>query len=156
MGQILMVEPRTFVTFNTSLFNTTEEKENFINPCCFGEDAANWIMENIPTDGLMLDEEPDQEDWGWYFDLRLGETTYQICIGFRPEDEEGQGDWLVFIVRDCGFIRSLFGKEKKECAKEVPLAIHKALSSSTEIKNIRWHYKKDFDACNEEKGESHP
>jgi len=152
-----MDDVRTFVTFNTSLFNTTEEKENFINPCCFGEDATNWIMEHMPTEGFILDEEPDQEDWGWYFDVRLGEITYQICIGFIPaEEEKGQGNWLVFIVRHVGFFRSLFGKVKKHFAKEVPLAIHKALSSSTEIKNIRWLYKKEFGTANEEKGESHP
>ena len=43
-----MAEPvRTVVTFRSSAFNTTESKDYFINECCFGDDAARWIIERL-------------------------------------------------------------------------------------------------------------
>ena len=35
---------RTLVTFRSSAFNTTQPKDYFINPGCFGDDVAKWLM----------------------------------------------------------------------------------------------------------------
>jgi hypothetical protein len=38
---------RTIATFNSDAFNTTEEKDYFINPSCFGDDAARWLLNSL-------------------------------------------------------------------------------------------------------------
>lgn len=49
---------RTVVTFTSSYFNTTEPKDYFINPCCFGDDVAKWLIEQFKDRGVDTDENP--------------------------------------------------------------------------------------------------
>jgi hypothetical protein len=35
------------ILFQTNRFNLSEAKEHFINPCCFGEDLAEWLPEQL-------------------------------------------------------------------------------------------------------------
>jgi hypothetical protein len=42
---------RTVVTFESSLFNTSDPKDYFINPCCFGDDVAVWLAQQLRAKG---------------------------------------------------------------------------------------------------------
>jgi hypothetical protein len=44
-------EIRTVVTFESTAFNMAEPKEYFINPCCFGDDVAEWLIGELPRQG---------------------------------------------------------------------------------------------------------
>jgi hypothetical protein len=42
---------RTVVTFESTAFNMAEPKDHFINPCCFGDDLATWLIEELRKQG---------------------------------------------------------------------------------------------------------
>jgi hypothetical protein len=48
--------------FRSSRFNLSEVGEQFINPCCFGEDLAAWLREKLSASGMQVDPS-GQEDW---------------------------------------------------------------------------------------------
>src|SRR5277367_3377963 len=101
---------RTVVTFESTAFNMTEPKEYFINPCCFGDDVAEWLIGELRKQGLKTDEKPDQEDFGWYLDFEevtgIGHT---FLIGHRPTGETEAGTWIGWLERSRGFIGSILG-----------------------------------------------
>jgi len=39
----------TLITVETDMFEHREVKAHFINPCCFGEDFAAWLREQISS-----------------------------------------------------------------------------------------------------------
>ena len=69
--------------FSSDRFNLSEPKDYFINDCCYGDDVARWLGERLQLRGWTV-AEPDQEDWGWYFDARNGQTTYFVGVGGTP------------------------------------------------------------------------
>jgi hypothetical protein len=54
------------ITGETDLFEHREVKSHFINPCCFGEDFAIWLKEQISSlMGLGFSfSDAIQEDYG--------------------------------------------------------------------------------------------
>lgn len=123
----------TVVIFESEAFNHTEPKDYFINPCCFGDDLARWLMEELVGRGIVVDAEPGQEDFGWYFDFSVDDEKYCLVIG---GDEEGE--WSLVVERACGFIASLFGGRHRNVGRRGPAAIEEVLSRSDRIENPRW------------------
>jgi hypothetical protein len=66
---------RTCVTFNSAVFNTTQTKDYFINPGCFGDDVCKWLTEEFRANGVETDKGPDQEDFGWYFNSNMAQGS---------------------------------------------------------------------------------
>jgi hypothetical protein len=65
------------VTVETDLFEHCEVKPHFINPCCFGEDFAVWLIRAIaPTTSEFKLSETIQEDYGWGFWGRHGKDSF--------------------------------------------------------------------------------
>lgn len=147
---------RTFVTFQSDKFNSTEAKEYFINPCCFGDDLCWWLIGELKAAGVEIECEPGQEDFGWYFYFAVGEEKFCFVCGFRPADGDDPAAWVAWVERNAGFFASIFGQRDKNVGAAGPKQIHKALSSCPEITNIRWHFKKDFDRGNEAIGTETP
>mgnify|MGYP006908254075 CR=1 FL=1 len=147
---------RTMVTFRSSVFNKTETKPYFLNPYCFGDDVCRWFITRLRSQAVATDDEPGQEDFGWYFNFQLGDDTYCFVLGFRPDDEGEDGSWLGFLERSVGLIGSLLGRRSRGIPVEAARAIHGALSNASEITEVRWHTKKDFDARAEELGVKEP
>ena len=142
-----MSEIRRIVTFKCSAFNTTKEKEKFINPNNYGDDVAEWFAVELEKLGAKVDREddfPGQEDFGWYIDFTLGEKPFTLVVGSRP-DEGDKFEWVLWIERQCGFLGSIFGGRDKNIAPESIQAIHKILSGRNDVSEIRWHLKADFD-----------
>jgi hypothetical protein len=42
---------KTVATFQSSAFNTTVTKDYFINPECFGDDLARWLITRLRATG---------------------------------------------------------------------------------------------------------
>jgi len=40
-------EIRTVVTFESTAFNMITPRDYFVNPCCFGDDLAEWLIREI-------------------------------------------------------------------------------------------------------------
>ncbi len=149
-------ETRTVVTFESSAFNMTEPKEYFINPCCFGDDVANWLISELRKRGMKTDEKPGQEDFGWYLNFEVTGVGHTFVIGHRPTGNSEQGTWIGWLERNRGFIPSLFGGRKRDIYASAVEAIHKILSSSPQIRHVRWHFQNIFDKGYEDRGASLP
>jgi len=72
-----MANAANCVVFESNAFNTSIEGENFINPGCFGDDVARWLIGQLRADGHVT-EEPRQEDFGWYFTSRSPEWSMTL------------------------------------------------------------------------------
>ena len=91
---------RCDVLFSTDRFNLSEPREYFINECCYGDDVARWLVERLRLRGMSVTD-PDQEDWGWYFDAQTKDAAYFVGVGGNIDDEAGSGnfgEWR-FIVQ---------------------------------------------------------
>src|SRR5262245_20748505 len=101
-GELIMSgDGRYDVVFSTNRFNVTEPREYFINECCYGDDAARWLAERLRLRGVAVTE-PDQEDWGWYFDARHNEAAYFVGVGGYAEDEAADsnfGEWRLMVEK---------------------------------------------------------
>jgi hypothetical protein len=145
---------RRHVIFQSMAFNTSEPKEYFINECCFGDDLAKWLMEELQARGIETGAEPGQEDFGWYFRYQLGEADYDLVIGYRPGEDGQAGDWICTIERGAGFLASIFGARKRDIPLEAAEAIHAVLSSAPQITGARWYT--DDEMRTEEHGSDTP
>jgi hypothetical protein len=136
---------RTVVTFQSTSFNTTEPRDYFINDCCFGDDLAGWLIGRLRSTGVQTDLEPGQEDFGWYFNFKLGENVYCVVLGFRPGEESAEGEWIAWLERTRGLVGSIFGFRKRDIERSAGEALHAALLDTATVRNIRWHTKANFD-----------
>ncbi len=140
---------RTLVTFQSSAFNTTETREHYINPGCFGDDLCEWMVARLKENGVEA-QEPGQEDFGWYFYFTISDGEHCFITGYRPEDDEDAGTWIGWLEKSKGLLSSLFGGRSKGISPAAAAAIHSVLSASPDIRNVRWHEKADFDRGLEE------
>ena len=143
----------TFASFKSSSFNTTEDKDSFVNPGCFGDDVCEFFIKELKNSPLQCSPEPIAEDWGWEFAFKFGEKQYFVGCAFNTDYE----CWLIFIERMKGFkeiLTSIFAKQEDAVPLEVAQALHKALIESDKITNLKWHKKDDWDTdlSNESKG----
>ena len=136
---------RTHVTFVTELFNTEEVKDYFINPSCFGEDCAQWMIDRLASQGIeKVDGKPAQEDWGWLFSVSMEQRDFIVGVGLY-EDEDSPNTWLVFIKSQWGSLnRKLFGQSDDAELLVVCEAVDRALKSASEISDVRWHIEEDW------------
>lgn len=151
-----MAEIRTLVTFASPAFNATERRDHFINDCCYGDDVARALIEQLRGRGITVDAEPGQEDFGWYFGFHVGGTDYQFVLGLRPADGNNPAVWIGQLERKTGLVGSLFGGRKRGIQPDGVTSIHSAISALPQVCSIRWHRKEDFDALKEELGENDP
>lgn len=150
--------------FQSTLFNKTEERDYFINPDCFGDDVCCFLISRLKDAGVNCEDEPRQEDWGWYFNFRIDDVQYAFNCGLRRnwgappgiEEESWDEAWICFVERRGKGFLSLFGGGDKTVALEAVQQIHNALASTDAISSIRWHEQKEFDKNNEEAGTATP
>jgi hypothetical protein len=147
-------ETKTVVTFESNAFNMSEPKDYFINSCCFGDDVARWLIAELRKQGAGVDEEPGQEDFGWYLRFKVNDVDHSFVLGHRPTGDTEAGTWIVRIERNHGFIGSVLGGRDRGILPSAVEAIHKILSNSPLISDLRWHHKRDFDQGYEERGTS--
>jgi len=141
---------RTVVSFRSSAFNTSETKSYFINPGCFGDDVAHSLIARLRAAGVSVDAEPEQEDFGWYFEFEVPEGRHCCVIGFRPGDEADDSDWILSLERSRGFLTSLVGARQRGIAPHAARHLHEALSRTPEVSMVRWFERQDFDAGRED------
>lgn len=89
------------VLFRSKRFNLSKHRDDFINPCCFGDDVAQWLISQFRALGLQASE-PDQEDWGWYFGVEYQSVRYFVGVGGIADDEpapKNQGEWRIIVEK---------------------------------------------------------
>ncbi|HWX55012.1 MAG TPA: hypothetical protein VN176_10530 [Verrucomicrobiae bacterium] len=148
-------EIRTVVTFESTAFNMTEPKDYFINHCCFGDDVAEWVIRELRKQGMGTDEKPGQEDFGWYLNFEAAGIGHTFVIGHRPHGESEAGTWIGWLERKRGLIRSILGGRRRGIEASAAQAIHQILTASPMVRDVRWHFPRDFDS-GIERGASSP
>jgi hypothetical protein len=127
------------VTVETELFEHREVKPHFINPCCFGEDFAGWLRQQVAdlaTAGFELSE-PIQEDYGWGFWATRGTDPFWIALSFCGEGpSEEPAEWVVSVGYDPGLnlFKRLFHKPDAEALARVRGRIWQVLGSTPGIR----------------------
>ena len=132
------------------MFNTTEQRDYFINPGCFGDDLAAWFKEKLPS---AAPGDVDQEDFGWYLPLRYGGKDYFLVMGFREDEDDSR--WIVWIERQ-GALRMFTRRESKGIDADLVRIVHDTLTGESAISDVRWHKKSDFDRNRQESGTTTP
>ena len=147
---------RTIATFQSSAFNTSESKPSFINPGCFGDDLAQWLIARFRETGAPTDDGPGQEDFGWYFNFEVPEGSHTCVVGLRPGEADSAPDWVVWVERARGLIGSMFWRRQRGIAPSAIALLHEVLSHEPGVTTLRWHEQRDFDAGREEAASSVP
>jgi hypothetical protein len=86
---------RDTITVETDRFEHRKVKPHFINPCCFGEDFAAWLKQELaPLAAHGFDfSEPIQEDYGWGMWASHGRDPFWIAlsyVGDGPQEQPAQ------------------------------------------------------------------
>ena len=101
------------ISFNTSKFDTSEERPNSINPIA-GESVLHWLRDEILLAPFSCTE-PDCEGRGWYIDVTSPDGKYligsiaHIEAGARP----GQAvEWNIQIDKNRSIKEKILGRNK--------------------------------------------
>jgi len=130
---------RLDILFDTDRFNLSEAKEHFINPGCFGEDFAAWLRSKLLERSIPTIE-PDQEDWGWYIEARLGDAAYFIGVGGNSNESATQpnaGEWRIMIEKHRSMWEKLTGKNQASRSDPIFAIIRDILEREPDFKNVR-------------------
>ena len=123
----------------TDKFEHREVKEHFINPCCFGEDFAAWLREQIhdlSADGYVI-HEPIQEDYGWGFWVERDRRDFWIALSYAsggPVQEPAH--WVAILAWEPGFdlIQRFFRRPDRAIFELLRDRIWGAIRSASDIK----------------------
>ena len=130
------------ITIETDLFEHREVRPHFINPCCFGEDFAIWLIGELSplTAAGFVFSKPIQEDYGWGFYVTLGKTPFWVALSYVGDGpQEGPVQWVVTIVYDPGLnlIKRLFHRPDPRAFTQVRDRTWHALQSNERISVVR-------------------
>jgi len=128
----------TKFSFKSSSFNCTESRDYFINPGCFGDDLARWMIAKLQQRGIKTMAEPDPEDFGWYFTFWVDGVEHCLVLGFQPNDPATGDQWLGWIERQAGFLSSLVGGRNRGISPEAVKVVNEVLATAPEIEDLRW------------------
>ena len=127
---------RAEASFRSSAFNTSEVRDYFINDCCFGDDLAKWMISRLRHAGVARDDEPGQEDFGWYFEFTVRAGKHCCVLGYQEDEPEGV--WHLWLERSRGVLGSLLGRRGHGIDEEAVRAINHALAAAPEIRDLAW------------------
>jgi hypothetical protein len=130
---------RTAAAFKCDRFNTTQQRPEFINPDCFGDDVGQWLIDGLRRAGHRTDDAPGAEDFGWYVRYSVSGADCCAVIGYAPDE-----GWFIVVENDKGLLGSIFGGRHRAVSADGVMAIHKILSESADIKDLRWYSWKEF------------
>ena len=126
----------TTATFRSSAFNTTEVKPYFINPFCFGDDLAKWMIARLRDIGIRTEDEPGQEDFGWYFNFGVAAGKHCCVLGYQDDGPEGK--WRLWLERNRGLIGSIVGRRSSGIDSAAIQVVQSILSNAPEIQELEW------------------
>jgi hypothetical protein len=129
------------ITIETDLFEHREVKPHFINPCCFGEDFATWLKQELSRFaelGVELSE-PIQEDYGWGLWASRDKDQFWIALSYAGDGpQEAPAQWVVSITYDPGLnlAKRLFHKPDRQVLEQLQNRVRQILASNSAITMI--------------------
>jgi len=127
------------ILFETNRFNVSEVGKHFINPCCFGEDFAEWLRQQLTRKGYTAGV-PYQEDWGWEVLAQHGSQRYYLGVsGFLKEDAVGKnaGEWRIMVEKKRSIGERLRGRNHMADSEPILAIVESILREQTDIRNVR-------------------
>ena len=127
------------ILFRSSRFNLSKVGEDFINPCCFGNDLANWLRTKL-IDHQVNVSEAYQEDWGWELPVKDGRDSYYLCMSGNSDElptHENEGEWRILIEKRRSLVQRLSGQGKISTDDKMVRLIEEILSTEPAIRDIR-------------------
>jgi len=109
------------ISCKTARFNLSKVGEHFINPCCFGEDFADWLQVKLIERNVQV-RQPYQEDWGWELPAIVGSDSYYRCMSGNADgskESKDQGEWNIIIEKKRSLGQRLRGKGKILMLEEI-------------------------------------
>ena len=131
------------ILFETNRFNVSQVKEHFINPCCFGEDVAQWLREKLAEKGAVTSSS-GQEDWGWYLFVKQGSERYFVGVtGFHEEGalNANDGEWRIMVEKRRSMWDRLRGRNRMRNGEFIFSLIEEILREQPDIRNISREFK---------------
>ena len=130
------------ITVETDLFEHRAVKPHFINPCCFGEDFAAWLRDQLSTlsaSGFVFSD-PIQEDYGWGFWASRDKDRFWIAISYVGDGpQEAPAQWVISVNYDPGLnlIKRLFHNPERRALEQLRERVLAAVTSNISIKPIQ-------------------
>jgi len=123
------------------MFEHREVKPHFINPCCFGEDFATWLKNQIssPAKSGFAFSDPVQEDYGLGFWARRGKDSFWIAISYVGDGpQEPPAQWVISVDYDPGLnvIKRVFQKPNEQTLQQLQNDVLKAVTSEAAIRIV--------------------
>ena len=115
----------TVIRFTTKLFDVTKERPNNINPI-YGESLLLWLADKLKSKVPV--PVPQTEDWGWYVDIDWNGRHYMLGAS-ASDEEDGEREWILQIVKHRTFKERLLGKEKMTARDECAVYLRQLLES---------------------------
>ena len=129
------------ITVETDLFEHREAKPHFINPCCFGEDFAVWLKEQLSPlldSGFNLSKIV-QEDYGWGFWAWHGKDPFWVALSYVGDGpQEAPAQWVISVNYDHGLslLKRLFHKPDRQALQILRDHVSLAVSSNAAIRIV--------------------
>lgn len=130
---------RGSIVVETDLFEHREVKPHFINPCCFGEDFAAWLKQELsryPELRLELSD-PIQEDYGWGLVASRGRDRFWIALSYVGDGpQEAPAQWVVSVSNGLNVFKRLFHKSDPRAIEQIQDRVRQILGSNSAIRMI--------------------
>ena len=128
-------EVQTQVEFRSDRFPAYDGEEQQVNPGRWGKRLAEFLRDNLRTEGLEIDE-PFAEDWGWV--VPVVNKSFRLWIGCGNYQEYPDG-FLCFIEPHTPVVRKVLQKvDTQERVAALQSAIDKILTEDAGIRAKRW------------------
>jgi hypothetical protein len=129
------------ISLETDLFEHKEVKPHFINPCCFGEDFAAWLKEQLlPLTSFGFSfSDLIQEDYGWGFWAKCGRDPFWVAVSYVGDGhQEAAACWLLSVTYDPGLnlIKRLFHRHDRQALEQVRDRIRQSVASNPAFKIV--------------------
>ena len=126
------------LTLRTDLFEATTPGPEFINPRCFGEDFALWLVERLKTRSIESSE-PIAEDWGWALIVPFQGSRFTLSIGVMDESiGQTPSEWRVGVSfeKPLNGIRSWFRPPPSARLSQLAGTVEEVLRSEQRIQQV--------------------
>ncbi|MBT8399119.1 MAG: hypothetical protein KJO98_01475 [Rhodothermia bacterium] len=98
-------------------------------------DLSHSLVNALGSDGFECSI-PEDIDYAFAFRCRVAGRDFYFLVGYVGD---GVREWLVSVTSDLGWFRRLFGEDDQQELRRLTTAIHKLLSSSDELRDVRWY-----------------
>jgi hypothetical protein len=149
MEKEMVVAKRTCVTFQSSRFNSTEPRDYYVNPDCFGDDVCRLFSEELRNHQIKS-EDPIPEDWGWRLYVKSADGKFSLNTNYHVD-----GFWLLFVKAHNDGLLNLFRKQERGVPLELTRMVNSILMASGAT-DVAWHIEQEFDRGIYEHGVGQP